>query len=336
MMGDKSKIEWTEATWNPTTGCSRVSAGCDNCYAIRQAARIQEMGTTDAYDGTTRKRGNGKVDWTGVLRMHEDRLDQPLRWKRPRVIFVNSMSDLFHPSVPVDFIDRVFAVMALCPQHTFQVLTKRPERAAEYMATGQGRCLDPGRFGAVIDASFELQHRGLIKPFMRDGSGAWWPLANVWIGTSVEDQAAADDRIPHLLRCPAAVRFLSCEPLLGPMDLVKMQDVAGMCANPLTGKHHGDYEYDGNGIQWVIVGGESGPGARPFNIQWARSIIAQCRAAGVACFVKQLGAKPYDDDGEMSFFPEGCERLLDRKGGDPSEWPADLRIREMPDQMEVA
>jgi len=231
---------------------------------------------TPYYAGLTRKAGDGRPVFNGTVKLMTERLSQPLRWKKPRRVFVDSMSDLFHPDVPVGFLDRVFAVMADTPRHTFQILTKRPARMKRYLAYDQ-------------------------------------PPKNVWLGTSVEDQTTADERIPHLVQTPAAVRFLSCEPLLGTVDV--------------TG---------GPWLDWVIVGGESGPRARPCNVEWIREIVRQCREAGVPCFVKQLGAKPYDlagdslcDDGSV---PVGAYLDLHScKGGDMSEWPEDLRVREYPD-----
>jgi protein gp37 len=194
---------------------------------------------------------------------HEDRLDQPLRWTKPRKVFVNSMSDLFHEDVPDAFIDRVFAVMALAPQHTFQILTKRAERMREYMS---------GRRTRRGDRAVRPHERR--APRIAKGSYSW-PLPNVWLGVSVENQHFADERIPLLLQTPAAVRFISAEPLLGPVDLAHWLD---------------DIPSGSRRLDWVIVGGESGPGARPFDLAWARSIVQQCQAAGVPVFVKQLGA----------------------------------------------
>jgi protein gp37 len=254
-MSDKSKIEWTDATWNPVTGCSKVSEGCRNCYALTFAERFR--GTPGHYF----ERG---FDVT----LRPDKLDQPLRWRRPRRIFVNSMSDLFHPEVSDDFIDQVFAVMALAPQHTFQMLTKRPERMAEYFRHHYRHAKVEIEAAAIsIDAGVEEEEEVTFD----------WPLPNVWLGVSVENQKAADERIPLLLQTPAAVRFLSCEPLLGPVDLDRwvVSDAMGV---PI-----------GHEIDWVIVGGESGPGARPVHPDWVRSLRDQCQAAGVPFFFKQQG-----------------------------------------------
>lgn len=300
-MAENSAIEWTDATWNPTTGCSRVSGGCDHCYAMHFARRFDGQGK--GYDGTTR-RGKRGTDWTGVVNLHPDRLPLPFRWRKPRRVFVDSMSDLFHPAVPFDFIGRVFGTMALAPRHTFQVLTKRPERAEEILAV-----LNPQ---AVWDAGRTLAALHGAHP--RDKPREVWPLPNVWLGTSVEDQEAADERIPALLRSPAAVRFLSCEPLLGPVDLDA-------------------WVYEGD-LDWVIVGGESGPGARDCALSDVRAVVEQCQAAGVAVFVKQLGARPVWGDSvvDMHFAMRGDR---DPKGGDISQFPEDLRVREFPPTVEA-
>ena len=214
-MATESKIEWTEMTWNPVTGCSKVSAGCKHCYAERMAKRLQAM-------GTDRYRNGFK------LTLHKDLIGLPTRWRNPRIVFVNSMSDLFHKEVPFDFIARVFDTMKRCPQHTFQVLTKRSDRLRE------------------------IAH---LLP--------WTP--NIWMGVSVED-ANVVHRIVDLQAVPALVRFLSCEPLIGPLDNLPLK-----------------------GIDWAIVGGESGPGARPIHQEWVDSILRQCREEKVAFFFKQWG-----------------------------------------------
>lgn len=214
-MATTSTIEWTEMTWNPVTGCVKISQGCKNCYAERMAKRLRAMGC-ERYSHGFRPT------------LHEDLIDLPRKWKTPRLIFVNSMSDLFQEAVPDDFIRRVFDTMRACPQHTFQILTKRSER---------------------------LRQLGQTLP---------WP-SNVWMGVSVED-ARVIGRITDLAAVPARVRFLSCEPLIGPLDRIRL-----------------------DAIHWVIVGGESGPGARPMRREWVESIQRQCARAGVAFFFKQWG-----------------------------------------------
>lgn len=225
-MGDRSAIEWTQATWNPTTGCDRVSAGCDHCYAMTLAKRLKAMGQPRYQaDGDPRTSGPG----FGVT-CHPEALALPRTWRRPRLVFVNSMSDLFHARVPLEFIQDVFNVMLETPQHTYQLLTKRARRL----------------------------HR--LAPYLQ------WP-ENVWMGVSVENSDTAG-RIDDLRTVPAKVRFLSCEPLIGPLDALKL-----------------------DGISWVIVGGESGKGARPVKSEWVRSIKDQCEDAGVAFFFKQWGGR---------------------------------------------
>lgn len=372
-MSSGSGIQWTEATWNPVVGCTRASRGCDSCYAVTMTHRLEAMGQSK-YAGLTVLNGRGDRHFNGVVRTVPEALEIPLRWRKPRMIFVNSMSDLFHKDVPFDFIDRVFAVMALCPQHTFQVLTKRPERMSEYL---NERRAD----GYFARDKWQMRADEIDVGAMAARNDV---LDNVWMGTSCEDQAAADERIPHLLQCPAAVRFISAEPLLGEINLPKplgpsrqvhlCLDIKGAIRNrsfhgftdddgrklspheaedallqmlseghkllPMGGCDDFDPEngcrgHKNPGISWVIAGGESGPGARPCNIDWIRSIVHQCQAAGVPAFVKQLGARPYCGDVVRA----GCSvrvadeplDLKDRKGGDITEFPDDLKVRQFPD-----
>ena len=271
-----TNIEWTDATWNPIVGCSVISAGCTNCYAMRQAGRLLDGNAkTPHYDGTTKTSNAGYV-WTGKVAMAPDEtLLAPLRWKKPRMIFVNSMGDLFHEAVPDAWIERVFAVMALSPQHTFQVLTKRPERMAEYLNDPR----TPERIGSSLFSRVFAPHfyRGFVMTLgLQTHQYITLPLHNVWLGTSVEDQKSANARIPHLLSTPAAVRFISAEPLLGPVDLK---------AVPIPA----DDGYDGATLDWVIVGGESGKGARPMHPDWVRSLRDQCGRENVPFFFKQWG-----------------------------------------------
>lgn len=241
-MGARSSIEWTDATWNPLRGCSRVSAGCANCYAERVAARFSAPGMP--YQGLAHDSSGPRYGWTGDVRLIEEHLRDPLRWRAPRRIFVNSMSDLFHERVPDNWIDRIFMVMADAQHHTFQVLTKRPERMRAYL------------------------HRGIVHGV----------LPNVWLGVSVEDQATAEARIPPLLATGAAIRFVSAEPLLGAIDLSR--GLLGLPDKPRERQR---------GIDWMIVGGESGPGARPMHPDWAAALRDQCAAARVPFFFKQWG-----------------------------------------------
>jgi len=282
-----TQIEWTHMpgfkgeTWNPVVGCQIVSKGCTNCYAMRQAARLLDGNPkTPHYAGTTRQ-VNGQAVWTGKIGMAPDTaFNAPLRAKAPRCYFVNSMGDLFAEGVPDGWIDRAFAVMALTPQHRYLILTKRPDRMRAYLsAECRGREITAAMFG--LRAGEPLSYAGP------------WPLKNVWLGVSVEDQAAADSRIPDLLATPAAVRFISAEPLLGPVDLtsIRRREAEGFM-RPLDGRL--------SRIDWVIAGGESGKGARPMHPDWARGLRDQCAAAGVAFFLKQWGQwlPIYDRDRE--------------------------------------
>lgn len=264
-----TKIEWTDETWNPIRGtkgkwhCTKVSEGCRNCYAERLNRRFG---------------GPAYVVGADTLRLDPDVLGKPIRWRRARMVFVCSMTDLFHEDVPFEWIDRMFAIMIATPRHTFQVLTKRIARAAEYF--GHSRAL----FSAA---------------------SAPWPAPNVWLGTSVEDQATADKRIPELLKTPAAVRFLSCEPLLGPIEL-PLAEPTGKFRTHRGGRRQ--LQMKQTGVHWVICGGESGPHARPMHPEWARSIRDQCQAAGVSFFMKQMAKKaPIPEDLLVREYPHACQ-----------------------------
>ena len=238
-------IEWTDQVWNPSTGCDRISAGCDNCYALTMAKRLKGMGSAKyQVDGNPVTSGPG----FGVA-IHPDTLDAPLSWRKPRMVFVNSMSDLFHARVPVEFVARVWATMRRAEQHTFQILTKRPERMARIIgdAFGGGQSLIQ-----AVDNEDDAQALSEV-----------WPLPNVMLGTSIESDEHVG-RADHLRRVDAAVRFLSLEPLLGPLPSLNL-----------------------DGISWVIAGAESGRGARPMNEQWVRDIKDRCVERGVPFFFKQ-------------------------------------------------
>lgn len=276
-MADHTKIEWTDATWNPITGCSVISAGCKHCYAMKLAGT--RMKHEASRSGLTIDTAAGPV-WTGEVRFNAKWLDQPLRWRRPRRIFVCAHGDLFHENVPDAWIDRVFAVMALAPQHTFQVLTKRPERMHSYLQDSGHRTVLIGIDAASIS--------GLDRD-LPDGSQRWpLPMPNVWLGVSVENQDAANERIPLLLQTPAAVRWISAEPLLGPIDLRWL--ITDPTGNTRT--HHGkrQMELRSTGLlHWVIAGGESGGNARPMHPNWPMSLRDQCANAGVPFLFKQWG-----------------------------------------------
>lgn len=300
-MGGRSAIEWTDATWQVTHGCSLVSPGCTNCYAMRVAGT--RLKTLPQYAGLTRE-VNGAPVWTGGVRVAEDRtFTQPLRWRRPRKIFVNSLSDLFHPAVPDATLINTFALMAACPQHIFQVVTKRAKRMRHFLS-------DPATVEKVWFLAFQYQPRTTELANLRDqAAGAGWPLPNVWMLVSVEDQARADERIPDLLATPAAVRGISAEPLLGRINLCHIQapacftgdDVDGWTFNALARGDYYSFRDDrgfwegGDGpqrdhrIDWVIAGGESGPGARPAHPDWFRLLQGQCADAAVPFFFKQWG-----------------------------------------------
>jgi len=374
-MADKTKIEWSDATWNIITGCTLVDEGCRHCYAAHLITSWPAIGNHPSRKGLARKNAAGESKFTGEVRFNEQWLDQPLRWKKPRKIFVCAHGDLFHESVPDEWIDKVFAVMALAPQHVFQVLTKRPERARAYLS---GLVAE---FHAGPDNLNERFGEHCVQLSGDPCAAGWfedevnWPLPNVWLGTSVSDQASADLRIPQLLACPAAVRFVSAEPLLGPVDIGRWTATANVAckacgasfwlhdANPCLHDNHGngwtlacpncggcrckpawtpadDRTIDmqppqdwldrsvgrftkvhptievKSGIDWVIVGGESGPHARPMNPQWARDIRDQCLAAGVAFHFKQNGewvsVSEVAGPGEHFRFPDG--RTVRRTG----------------------
>jgi protein gp37 len=299
----KTSIEWTDATWNPIRGCSRISEGCRNCYAEGVAYRFSGPGKP--YEGLVTIGPNGarRRQWNGQVKFVEKHLLDPLKWKAPRRVFVNSMSDLFHENVTDEIRDRIFAVMALCPQHTFQVLTKRPERMLNYLtglsevAAAWSRKIEKP-FTASDVLNLRWMHWRLNQgPAFPYGP---WPLPNVWLGASVENQAAADERIPLLLQTPAAVRFISAEPLLGPITFRWATWDSWTIAHPhferaevaegRGGKRRLVREHDGlRMLDWVIVGGESGHDARPMHPGWAESLRDQCVAAGVPFFFKQWG-----------------------------------------------
>jgi protein gp37 len=248
-------IAWTNETWNPVTGCSKVSPGCAHCYAERLA--LTRLAGKPGYPGLPWTPENAAANV--VLR--PDRLDQPLRWRTPRRIFVNSMSDLFHELVPDGFVDEVFAAMMLAPRHTFQVLTKRPERMQKWASASWGGYFEPpeDRGDVVRQTAFEMS-----VPLAAIPPEPWdWPLPNVWLGTSIENDRFVG-RADALRETPAAVRFISAEPLLGPLPSLDL-----------------------TGIDWLIVGGESGPGFRAMDPEWAIDLVARADAAGVAVFVKQ-------------------------------------------------
>lgn len=341
-MAEQSKIEWTDSTWNPVTGCTRVSPGCAHCY-IERTPPFRMNGRTFARVGNE--------ETTGVM-LHHDRLEQPLHWTKPRRVFVCSLADLFHDDVPVAYIAEVFGRMALAHRHVFQVLTKRPE--------GMREVLTNPFFWAKVEGvaqrvTFETTGEDTSETLAVHG-----PLPNVWLGVSIEN-ARYTWRADVLREIPAALRFISAEPLLEslyptgaflePAATVKIEGVGAW--NALVKSKR---PLDLTGIDWIIVGGESGPGARPMRIEWAREIIRRCDPYEPVCcgnrdgeccnepvprgqiepvtavFVKQLGSRPTSDH-ELGPFPLS---LRDSKGGDWDEWPPDLRVRDFPASMVAA
>lgn len=304
-----SKIEWTGKTWNPVVGCDKISAGCKNCYAIRMAYRLMHNPKmAGKYQGTAMKTAGGELNWTGKINTLPDTLTLPMTWTKPTMVFVNSMSDLFHEAIPFEFISAVFSVMSDINIHTYQVLTKRPARMVEFFK------------------------------WMQEAFGfPWQPSSNVWLGVSVEDQKAADERIPLLLQVPAAVRFLSCEPLLGPIDLSKYYfcTIPGKVTNryPFKGLQENEKTKWINLLNWVIAGGESGPGSRPMHPDWARGLRDQCKAAGVPFFFKQWGEwgireKPHESESDISPC-EKHERWLNAAGGHGFHGEEVYRVRKV-------
>lgn len=384
-MATATSIEWTDVTWNPIRGCSRVSEGCRNCYAEKIATRFSGEGQPFfGYAEWRTKSGHLIVKgderlwapaeregrWTGNVSLVVDKVDEPLRWTRRHRVFVNSMSDFFHEGIKDDTRDELFAVMALCGlegrnnclshcmargvEHgsdggecalrpmavqTFQILTKRPEVLHRYMTGGDVW----GRVQECADGLGWFEEAG--EWLHQDGE---WPLPNVWLGVSVEDQETADRRIPILLASPAAKRFVSYEPALGPLRLQGRTETMSYNyldpARPCTcAAFVGVHAHESRGLSWVIVGGESGPGARPFDLGWARTVVGECRAAEVPVFVKQLGARPYEDmatHGHLRPWApyyagcDACEHSEQHhhtgKNADMAQWPEDLQVREFP------
>ncbi|MVA28737.1 phage Gp37/Gp68 family protein [Agrobacterium vitis] len=285
-MAENTKIEWTDATWNPITGCSVVSPGCTNCYAMKLAGTRLQHHPSRA--GLTKDSKAGPV-WTGEVRFNEQWLTEPLKWKRPRMIFVCAHGDLFAEGVPDEWIDQVFAVMALAPHHTFQVLTKRPERMRDYLSVHPDilrdrwyRSVPAGKWPVSVSEAYAAIHPHATEEMraLYNRKQPLFPLPNVWLGVSVEDQPRAEQRIPILLDTPAAIRWISAEPLLGPIYIPEY----------MPNKLWADLKsWKQNEIDWVVAGGESGRNARPMHPDWARSLRDQCTAAGVPFLFKQWG-----------------------------------------------
>jgi protein gp37 len=329
-----TKIEWTQGddgvageTWNVVRGCSRVSPGCGGargeggCYAERQA--IRQAGPGRAYEGLVRM-GKQGPRWTGKVVLVKEKLVEPIFWRKGKRIFVNSMSDLFHEYLSNQQIAAIFGIMVCCPQHTFQILTKRAERERRWFMWVERVAAEAGITPAQVCLREMFAHTSIGLEMDKAAHRAQWPLPNVWLGVSVEDQKYAEERIPDLLLTPSAVRFVSYEPALGPVEFfaflktdLRDRSLTALGASPMPG------------LDWIIVGGESGPGARPFHVDWARSVVRECKAANVACFVKQLGRKPMSCNRETAL-DDGPLALVSRKGNDMEEWPMDLRVRQWP------
>lgn len=354
-MSQQTKIEWAQWSWNFLRGCRRVSEGCGSdrgggCYAERQA--IRHAGPGGSYEGLVRSTPKGPR-WTGELLFVEKILLEPLRRKTPTTYFVNSMSDLFYEKVTNEILDKAFAVMALTPQHTYQILTKRPGRMKDYFANVECEARLMTAVGSLLKDIMQPSPYRYCSEILRQ-TEEWIPLKNVWLGVSVEDQKTADERIPLLLDTPAAIRWISAEPLLGPIRLdggLHRRGEAWPHVKALVSRYDrkqnlksGASFYLGEliGLDWVVVGGESGPGARSCDIENVRSIVAHCKATDVPIFVKQLGARTTGlaaDKGVFSIARDVANTAIpadaafiwkDRKGGDPEEWPEDLRIRQFP------
>lgn len=376
-----TNIEWTDETWNPVRGCTPIAPGCANCYATRQA--IRQAGKGGAYEGLV-KSTRGGPKWTGKVRVSGDKsFYAPLHWRKPRRIFVNSMSDLFHEGLSDEAIDKVFAVMAICSLHerryghVFQILTKRHARMRAYLGerNDQQRRKSIAAKGAALMEDGDMWHETLHSDMQ-------WPLENVWMGVSVSDQETANAALDDLAHTSAWLRFVSYEPALGPIDFTPWLHIAWQCSGchaffpdpwkktcPKCGREDywsGSHAYNpragqrGSCIDWLIVGGESGPRSRPCDVAWVRSTIEQCKAARVPCFVKQMGARVRDGrcdrcngTGEFARAKQvsgpplprlacpSCSGdggfpidLEDAKGGDMNEWPEQLRVREWPEPKE--
>lgn len=329
-MSEHSPISWTDATWPIVAGCEYASPGCSNCWAVRDSWRLAHNPNPkvhNAYFGTVDKRPDGKLVWSGIVRELWDRLDWPLKWRGEKKVFVCSQADLFHQRVSFEFIAAVFGIGALCPEHTLQILTKHPARARAFFAWlegERGRPLESCLWYARRAISRKYDNRG---PFADDPPP--WPLENVWFGVTVEDQRRADERVPELLRVPAAKRWLSVEPMLESIDLTNIRTFDE--GHTERGTHH-----DLADLDWIVCGGESAQTrahTRPFDLAWARALRDQCRAAGVPFFMKQLGTKPINWPVRAQLdpadpWPRG--KTSRYKWHEPEHWPEDLRVQEFP------
>ncbi|NEO85501.1 MAG: phage Gp37/Gp68 family protein [Spirulina sp. SIO3F2] len=325
-----TKIEWTNQTWNPVVGCSKTSPGCAECYAILMAHRLEAMagnldnpGRLEYYKGLTQKLPSGRIEWTGEVKFVEEALQIPLQRKKSQTYFVNSMSDLFHDTVTDKELDQIFAVMALTPQHTYQVLTKRPERMHDYCTNAKHQIIEECT-RRIVSGSLSQQQKITAISIWAD-TRPHYPLPNIWLGVTTEDQRTVNERIPLLLQTPAVIRFLSCEPLLEKIDIESIQGALWLYDDEYgTGQR-----IKANGIDQVIIGGESGPRAKPCHVEWLQDLVAQCRDAGVAVFVKQLGSNVWHQGQRVKL-------VSDRKGSSSETLERfGLNIREFPGQVEA-
>lgn len=342
-MSAKSDIQWTDATFNPTLGCDYESPGCANCYAVNSVHRMAgnpNVKISNANKGLTRLPMEGKGGgprWVGDGRFLAERLAVPVRWREGRRIFVNSLSDLFLDDFSNEEIAAVFGVMAAAPQHTFQVLTKRAGRLVAWFNwfnewRHPKRHIRPALAEHAAVLAEERGHRDvadvLYKAANKVAGLGDWPLRNVWMGVSVESQPYAESRIPMLLRIPAAVHFISAEPLLGPLDLERWMPGGWATGNGcrlcgfMTSQSNHQEHCQVPHLQWIIAGGESGNKARPCHLDWLRGIVRQAKAGGVPLFMKQLGDWP------MGF--SGLPASFGPKGENFEQWPEELRVREFP------
>lgn len=318
-----TKIEWTHfegfrgETWNPIVGCNQISAGCGHCYAKTLHDKRHKAYMEGKWDKAPKQYHRVFEEVTFI----PGRVAMPLHWTMPRAVFVNSVSDIFHEAVSFEEIAAIFAVMGACPRHIFILLTKRHERMVRFYET----LVEQVPNTTLFECSWEHlvgKERDTVRAALIERATPW-PFQNIIAGVSIENQATADVRLPALMRIPAAVRLASYEPALEHVEL------ADACYADLGHTARASVVPQDLGLDWVVVGGESGHSARPFDVNYARSAIAQCRAAKTRCFVKQLGSRPYESperDGATGY----NLKLRDPKGGDPSEWPAGLDVREFP------
>ena len=377
----QTEIAWTDTCWNVVKGCKRVSPGCGGglkgpdggqggCYAETMAARLVRMGgyewgkfendgwqedpqkkwtpasraTADKYKDLVRINKHGKAQWTGVFAFDAEKLREPLSWRARRLVFANSMSDLFGEGLTNEQIAAVFAVMAASTS-TFQLLTKRTERMLKWFRWFKRESDRSGLtcFGFLASHAHALGVPAATEPLLQPAyGGETWPLPNVWLGVSCERQQEADERIPLLLKCPAAVRWVSAEPLLGRVNFRMIGSDGQRAYDAMTGHLRADdgTALDAGGgerLDWIVWGGESGNGARPCNVDWIRRGVEDCQETGVPAFAKQLGAYPREFNFDMGSEYGGADSsgfyradLKDKKGADPMEWPEDLRVRAWP------